>query len=120
MTSLKRDALPVDRVEAVIKAVDIAEASKQATEVEHHTTVWEAARAYPKAIAWSAFFSIAVIMTGYDCQIITSFFAQPDSNASMATTITGNSLISLYPRHQGTDNRVLIVNTSYLRRGSLA
>jgi hypothetical protein len=73
----KRAAEALDRVEAVLKADVITEESKKGTDAEHRTTVWEAVRGYPKAIAWSALFSVAVIMTGYDGQIITSFYAQP-------------------------------------------
>lgn len=39
-------------------------------EQEHHAGVWETVRAYPKAVFWSMFFSLGVIMTGYDPQLM--------------------------------------------------
>lgn len=47
------------------------------TRIEHETGFWKAARQYPAATFWSAFFCIAVIMAGFDAQIITSFYALP-------------------------------------------
>jgi MFS transporter, SP family, general alpha glucoside:H+ symporter len=73
----KRAGRALERVDAVLQADIITDESRRATEAEHRATVRDALRGYPNAVAWSAFFSIAVIMTGYDCQIITSFYAQP-------------------------------------------
>ena len=47
------------------------------TVIEHETGFWQAVRQYPAATFWSAFFCIAVIMAGFDAQIITSFYALP-------------------------------------------
>ncbi|KAK2591329.1 hypothetical protein QQS21_010982 [Conoideocrella luteorostrata] len=47
------------------------------TVAEHELGFWQAVRMYPKATFWSMFFCIAVIMAGFDGQIITSFYALP-------------------------------------------
>lgn len=49
--------------------------TRDAVEEVRQMGVVEAMKVYPKAMFWSMFFSIAVIMVGYDAQIITSFFA---------------------------------------------
>ena len=41
-----------------------AEEVREAIEVEHALTFWEAVRLYPKAIGWSMYFSLGVIMLG--------------------------------------------------------
>jgi SP family general alpha glucoside:H+ symporter-like MFS transporter len=49
--------------------------AKVATDAEHAMTVREAIRQYPKAIAWSMIFSLAIAMEGYDKALIGGFFA---------------------------------------------
>jgi hypothetical protein len=41
-----------------------AEEVREAIEVEHTLTFWEAVKLYPKAIGWSMYFSLGVIMLG--------------------------------------------------------
>ena len=54
----------------------ITEEAKQATQREHELTVFDALRAYPKAVFWSVFVSTASIMEGYDTAFIGSLFAE--------------------------------------------
>ena len=46
-----------------------------ANRIEHRMTFLEAIQLYPKAIAWSALISLAIIMEGYDTALINSFYA---------------------------------------------
>ncbi|KAJ6142139.1 hypothetical protein N7497_011238 [Penicillium chrysogenum] len=48
-----------------------------ATQSEHELTFLRTLRLYPKAIAWSMFLSLAIIMEGYDMKLVGSLFAQP-------------------------------------------
>lgn len=41
-----------------------AEEVREAIEIEHTLSFWEAAKLYPKAIGWSCYFSLGVIMLG--------------------------------------------------------
>jgi hypothetical protein len=41
-----------------------AEEVHEAIEAEHTLTFWEAAKLYPKAVGWSCYFSLGVIMLG--------------------------------------------------------
>jgi hypothetical protein len=41
-----------------------AEEVREAIEFEHTLTFWEAVKLYPKAIGWSCYFSLGVIMLG--------------------------------------------------------
>jgi len=53
------------------------EATRAITAAEHALGFWPAIRQYPQATFWSMFFCLAVVMAGYDAQIITSFYALP-------------------------------------------
>lgn len=48
-----------------------------ATEIEHQMTFMEGLKLYPASIGWSAFFSMGVIMTAFDPQLLGSLFATP-------------------------------------------
>jgi SP family general alpha glucoside:H+ symporter-like MFS transporter len=78
------------------KAVNqILENTKEAAEQERQLGVREAFKIYPKAMFWSMFFSISVVMSGYDAQIITSFYALPAFVAKYGTPdSTGEIAIS--------------------------
>ena len=51
--------------------------AKAATDAEHAMTIRQAFKLYPKAVAWSMFFSTAVAMEGYDLVLISAFYAYP-------------------------------------------
>ncbi|EGX96073.1 MFS transporter, putative [Cordyceps militaris CM01] len=53
------------------------DATRDLTVAEHELGFWAAVRMYPKATFWAMFFCIAVVMAGFDGQIITSFYALP-------------------------------------------
>ncbi|KAH8812770.1 putative MFS transporter [Xylogone sp. PMI_703] len=53
------------------------DATRDITTAEHELGFWKAVRQYPTAVFWAMFFCIAVIMAGFDAQIITSFYALP-------------------------------------------
>ncbi|KAJ5588167.1 hypothetical protein N7537_010845 [Penicillium hordei] len=51
--------------------------ARRATHSEHELTFLRALQLYPKAVAWSIFLSLALIMEGYDMKLVGSLFAQP-------------------------------------------
>lgn len=55
----------------------IGDEARRATEIEHHMSFWEGLKLYPTAVGWSAFFSMGVIMTAFDPQLLGSLFATP-------------------------------------------
>lgn len=55
----------------------VIEQTRGITIAEHETTFLEAIRQWPKAVGWAFLFCIAVVMAGFDAQIITTFFALP-------------------------------------------
>jgi hypothetical protein len=55
----------------------IGDDARLATEIEHQMTFMQAIKIYPKAMAWSVFFSLGVIMTGFDPQLLGSLYAEP-------------------------------------------
>ncbi|UNI22262.1 hypothetical protein JDV02_008165 [Purpureocillium takamizusanense] len=58
------------------RVLEIGE-TREITVTEHELGFWKAVRMYPQATFWSMFFCIAVVMAGFDAQIITSFYALP-------------------------------------------
>ncbi|KAF2107566.1 general substrate transporter [Lophiotrema nucula] len=55
-----------------------AEDVREAIEVEHTLSFRDALRFYPKAIGWSMYFSLGVIMlTAFDPQLLGNFYAMP-------------------------------------------
>lgn len=81
----ENDATHIDIEDSVVqkladsdpKFVLLSSEAKTATEAEHAMTVRQAIRLYPRAVAWSMFFSTAVAMEGYDIVLISGFYAFP-------------------------------------------
>ena len=64
---------------------EIVQDARLANEAEHQMSLLQGLRMYPKAIAWSIAFSTAVIMEGYDTNLLASFYALPQFNAKYGT-----------------------------------
>ena len=56
---------------------EIGDEARRATDIEHKMTFGEGLRLYPTAIGWSAFFSLGIIMTAFDPQLLGSLYATP-------------------------------------------
>lgn len=50
---------------------------RQATAHEHSLTFFEAVKLYPTAVAWSVFFSLGIVMTAFDPQLLGQLIATP-------------------------------------------
>ncbi|KAK9311298.1 general substrate transporter [Lipomyces starkeyi] len=57
---------------------DLLVEAKDATALEHHMTVRQAFKIYPKAVGWSILLSLVIIMEGYDTLLLGSFYAFPE------------------------------------------
>ena len=69
-------------------------ATHDITRAEHDLGFWAAVRQYPMAVFWSLFFCIAVIMAGFDAQLITSFYALPSFQKRFGYFYDGSYIIS--------------------------
>jgi MFS family permease len=67
----------VDPADAKRSALLEINVTRDITTTEHNLTFRDAVRQWPWAVFWALFFGIAVIMAGFDAQIITSFYALP-------------------------------------------
>jgi SP family general alpha glucoside:H+ symporter-like MFS transporter len=67
--------IPFDDVDLPAKTV-FGEEALRATEIEHSMTFFEGVRLYPAAMGWSAFFSLGIIMTAFDPQLLGSLYAE--------------------------------------------
>ncbi|KAF4453926.1 putative maltose permease (MalP) [Fusarium austroafricanum] len=63
----------------------LASEAKVAAEAEHHMTLWEAIKTYPKAIGWSVLLSSTLIMEGYDLALLGNLYASPVFNKKFGT-----------------------------------
>ncbi|KAI5864361.1 sugar porter family MFS transporter [Durotheca rogersii] len=66
----------------------------EAVQQEHALTFWEAARLYPKAVGWSVYVSIGVIMLAFDPQIVGNMFAMPQFQKDFGFEFEGEYIIS--------------------------
>lgn len=78
--------------------------AEDANNKEHHLTVAQAIKLYPKAIAWSLCMSSAVIGDGYDLKLIGSLFAQPAFRMAYGHRQTGNEYQIPAPWQAGLNN----------------
>jgi SP family general alpha glucoside:H+ symporter-like MFS transporter len=72
----------------------IGEEARLATEIEHQMTFMQAIKIYPKAMGWSVFFSLGVIMTGFDPQLLGSLYAEPAFQRDFGYEYQGSYIIS--------------------------
>lgn len=81
---------------ADIKRSNLLEINETAhiTAVEHDLGFWAAVRQYPQAVFWAMFMCIAVIMAGFDAQLITSFYALPAFQQRFGDLYQGEYIIS--------------------------
>jgi SP family general alpha glucoside:H+ symporter-like MFS transporter len=70
------------------------DATRDITSSEHDLKFWEAVKQYPTAVFWAMFFCIAVIMAGFDAQLVTSFYALPAFQQRFGYEYGGSYIIS--------------------------
>lgn len=71
-----------------------AEEVREAIQVEHTLTFWKAIKHYPKAIGWSMYFSLGVIMLSYDPQLLGNLYAMPAFQKDFGYMFNGEYTIS--------------------------
>jgi SP family general alpha glucoside:H+ symporter-like MFS transporter len=93
---IKMDSSSVAHETVDLKKGNLLEidATKDITTAEHELGFWEAVKQYPYAVFWALFFCIAVIMAGFDAQIITSFYALPSFQSHYGTLYDGEYIIT--------------------------
>lgn len=65
--------------------------ARQATEHEHDLSFFEALKLYPTAVGWSVFFSLGIIMTAFDPQLLgelVPFLSDPSGIGEMRESRT--------------------------------
>lgn len=87
--TVSRDNGPQNRDDVL--AID---ATRDITIAEHEASFWVAVRQWPTAVFWAIFFCIAVVMAGFDAQIITSFFALPAFRQKFGYLYKGSYILS--------------------------
>ncbi len=69
-------------------------AARASTTAEHELHLRDAVKQYPQAIFWSFFFSLAVLMAGFDAQLVTSLYALPAFQRRFGYEYDGRYIIS--------------------------
>lgn len=70
------------------------EEARRAVELEGQLTFFEALKLYPTAAGWSIFFSLGIIMTAFDPQLITNLFASPQFQKDFGYLYNGDYIVS--------------------------
>ena len=70
------------------------EEARLATVQEHNLTFPQAIRLYPKAIGWSIYFSLGIIMTAFDPQLLGQLFATPKFQRDFGYKFEGEWIIA--------------------------
>lgn len=68
-----------------------------AIQQEHALSFWQAVKLYPKAVGWSAFVSMGVIMLAFDPQIIGNMYAMPQFQKDFGVELDGDVCIIYIP-----------------------
>ncbi|KAJ4309659.1 hypothetical protein N0V84_011379 [Fusarium piperis] len=82
--------------EETANAEALASEAKVAAEAEHHMSLRDAVKTYPKAICWSVLLSSTLIMEGYDLALLGNLYASPVFNEKFGTynAATGEHQVS--------------------------
>ncbi|PGH23704.1 hypothetical protein AJ80_02310 [Polytolypa hystricis UAMH7299] len=91
MASLNKD-VEVQKPEAAYD--EISPEAQVATVAEHNLDVRTALKLYPKAVGWSLFFSLGVIMTGFDPQVMGNLYGVPKFKEDFGYVFEGEWNIS--------------------------
>ncbi|KAJ4292601.1 hypothetical protein N0V90_009264 [Kalmusia sp. IMI 367209] len=92
-TEIKETDVPVE-VRKLSTQAENAEEIAEAIAVEHTLSFWEAVKLYPKAIGWSMYFSMGVIMLSFDPQLLGNLYAMPTFQKDFGYMFEGKYIIS--------------------------
>ncbi|KAH9836017.1 general alpha-glucoside permease-like [Teratosphaeria destructans] len=70
------------------------EDARAAVESEHNLTFLDALKLYPTAIGWSVFFSLGIIMTAFDPQLLGNLYATPAFQRDFGYLYQGDYIVS--------------------------
>jgi MFS transporter, SP family, general alpha glucoside:H+ symporter len=85
---------------AVVGAIG-GEEVRAATDAEHKMSLWEALHLYPTAIGWSVFFSLGVVMTAFDPQLLGALYAMPAFKRDFGYKYNGHDYVISAPWQTG-------------------
>ena len=73
---------------------EISASARVATAHEHELTFFQALKLYKKAAGWSVFFSLGIIMTAFDPQLLGNLYAMPKFQRDFGYEYQGKYIIS--------------------------
>ncbi|KAF7999520.1 hypothetical protein HF325_006196 [Metschnikowia pulcherrima] len=72
------DSLDAETQDYIAKFLDISQNAKENDKQDKHMSLKEGLKTFPKAAMWSVILSTAIIMEGYDVNLLNSFYSFPD------------------------------------------
>jgi SP family general alpha glucoside:H+ symporter-like MFS transporter len=81
-------------MEAIVEDASNNETSIDGATDDHSLNFIQALRLYPSAVGWSMFFSLGVIMTAFDPQLLGSLFATPAFQKDFGYLYEGSYIVS--------------------------
>jgi hypothetical protein len=81
-------------MEAIVKDASNNGTSSDEVADEHSLSFIQALKLYPTAVGWSMFFSLGVIMTAFDPQLLGSLFATPAFQKDFGYLYEGSYIVS--------------------------
>ena len=88
------DNVDVERPTKDVLVQEIGTEARQATEIEHSLTFFEGLKLYPTAVGWTIFFSLGIIMTAFDPQLLGSLYATPAFQKDFGYKYQGSYIIA--------------------------
>ncbi|KAH8689609.1 MFS maltose permease MalP [Talaromyces proteolyticus] len=82
--------------------------ARDATETEHHMSIIQAIKIYPKAVGWSILLSTAIVMEGYDVSLLSNFYALPQFNQKYGELQPDGSYVVPAPWKSALSNGVIV------------
>lgn len=88
------DNMDAERPTKDVLVQEIGTEARQATEIEHSLTFFEGLKLYPTAVGWTIFFSLGIIMTAFDPQLLGSLYATPAFQKDFGYEYQGSYIIA--------------------------
>jgi MFS transporter, SP family, general alpha glucoside:H+ symporter len=87
-------AVDVEKPDMLLHEPTKATQAQHATDLEHAMTFWEGLKLYPTSVLWSIFFSLGIIMTAFDPQLLGNLYATPAFQQDFGYLFQGSYIIS--------------------------
>lgn len=82
--------------------------AKAATDKEHHMTLLQGIKLYPKAVGWSMLISLCIAMEGFDLCLLGTFYAMPQFRKKYGEQLPDGTYQVTAPWQAGLSNGAVV------------